>query len=1086
MPRHIKRSVRYGRTVRERRWQDAGDPDAVAEAIAGWPGKRSRSADQLGSSRVNRPAAGVEHFERGSPAALLERLGAGEALDSRIASAAAEAYGASFGHVRIHTGAAAAQLARAEGARAFAIGEHIAFASGQYNPGTPEGDALIAHELVHVVQQQHLGPAAIQHKKLAEDSTHEPAELEADEAAKGLLLRIYGGAKTAIKAITQMPSKMSLRRCPDSGPALPADPLVQSLYAKLTSTPADIAGFYGELAALNGARATDANLLAGFRYAISHGKLSYRQAFRAVAYLAYGPLTSWPLPVKNFADAVDAGTYTITALPPAGADPLREFCVRTAAQQADGTGVADVMVAYRNEFNAKFESTRFSALSSDFDPALDSKGPRSQRARSVFNEIYNDVANPRFKTAYDTRAPLAFREMCDTMLGPDGTNLTASPRLQELRATLAGPVVSAINAADPLYVALLGRVTPKAAALDARDRQELDRQHSWRLAVDAAVSSPTVAVAQELRDDLWRIITTSRSAAPIAPVAPAPPAAAAPAPVPNAAQTAFLAGIHLTAPPSPQNAQTADHPLTFRVVGPANPGLVVNRRVVIEPAAQVLEGQDDEQAWANGATAVDHTATVDPQPTAGPSSVFTARLTMPPLSTVTFPEKTATVTVFDKRLDWFKAHLAPGLTYVNFTDATAVASGGAAHYTGKQCPIDVRPNVGGGMNPGLDIQIDGSLKKGGVVMFPIARAAFARTAANMALFKTILQEPAVPPAVPENWELTLRMFQGTGAVVEHTITWPFTIAKSSPASIAADTVRMGNENTWLNEPIASAGHLLHHMVGMGGNHERVARAVAGGALKIRSCFVRSDSADQVTALAGNPVTQVAYGMGVIDPLATRVNTLVAQPGAAGWRWSAHPDTVYLNVTPVPGGGRRSVADLAEFLAHEGIHAADRASGLDATWDSYATEFRAYWIMGVGSTESTAFDPTMSGIGPKARRARAVFGQVYGSPTYPTFKPAYDGNVNRFRERADSYLFPDGINLALSPQLADLRVTIEAYVSGVTVYATTKTAVTTKYAACIAGDQAEIHNNRMWRDLVEAKFLVAAEQLEIKTLLGIPR
>ena len=46
-------------------------------------------------------------------------------------------------------------------------------------------------------------------------------------------------------------------------------------------------------------------------------------------------------------------------------------------------------------------------------------------------------------------------------------------------------------------------------------------------------------------------------------------------------------------------------------------------------------------------------------------------------------------------------------------------------------------------------------------------------------------------------------------------------------------------------------------------------------------------------------------------------------------------------------------------------------------------------------------------------------------------------------------------------------------------------MTTKFAACPPGDQAEIHNNRMWRDLVETKFVIAVERSEIKTVLGIP-
>src|SRR5262249_54852294 len=155
-------------------------------------------------------------------------LGDGDVLDSRIARAAADAYSADLSRVRVHVGAGAARLASQQGARAFAIGEHIAFAPGQYRPGTPEGDALIAHELAHVVQQQHVGPAVTQRKKLDEDSALEPAETEADDAVRGVLARLYGGTMTAVRGITKASNKLALRRC--TGPSLPADPLVRSLY----------------------------------------------------------------------------------------------------------------------------------------------------------------------------------------------------------------------------------------------------------------------------------------------------------------------------------------------------------------------------------------------------------------------------------------------------------------------------------------------------------------------------------------------------------------------------------------------------------------------------------------------------------------------------------------------------------------------------------------------------------------------------------------------------------------------------------------------------------------------------------------
>lgn len=61
--------------------------------------------------------------------------------------------GADFSQVRIHDGAAADTAASAVGARAFTLGRDIAFARGEFSPGTTEGQRLLAHELAHVVQQ---------------------------------------------------------------------------------------------------------------------------------------------------------------------------------------------------------------------------------------------------------------------------------------------------------------------------------------------------------------------------------------------------------------------------------------------------------------------------------------------------------------------------------------------------------------------------------------------------------------------------------------------------------------------------------------------------------------------------------------------------------------------------------------------------------------------------------------------------------------------------------------------------------------------------------------------------------------------
>ena len=62
--------------------------------------------------------------------------------------------GVDFSNVKIHTDEAASDSARALNARAFTSQGDIVFADDQYEPETDRGQRLLAHELVHVVQQR--------------------------------------------------------------------------------------------------------------------------------------------------------------------------------------------------------------------------------------------------------------------------------------------------------------------------------------------------------------------------------------------------------------------------------------------------------------------------------------------------------------------------------------------------------------------------------------------------------------------------------------------------------------------------------------------------------------------------------------------------------------------------------------------------------------------------------------------------------------------------------------------------------------------------------------------------------------------
>ena len=106
----------------------------------------------------------------------------GTHMDKRTQSSMSQHFGADFGGVKIHTDDHAVNLNRQFNARAFTVNNNIYFNQGEYNPGTKEGQHLLAHELVHTIQQGPASHSAIQAKSIIDrpDSLHEQ---EADNIA---------------------------------------------------------------------------------------------------------------------------------------------------------------------------------------------------------------------------------------------------------------------------------------------------------------------------------------------------------------------------------------------------------------------------------------------------------------------------------------------------------------------------------------------------------------------------------------------------------------------------------------------------------------------------------------------------------------------------------------------------------------------------------------------------------------------------------------------------------------------------------------------------------------------------------------
>ncbi len=80
--------------------------------------------------------------------------GGGQPLDPVTSQFFESRFGRDFSQVRVHQGGQAADLSRSINARAFTMGNNIAFAAGEYQPHSSEGKRLLGHELTHVVQQK--------------------------------------------------------------------------------------------------------------------------------------------------------------------------------------------------------------------------------------------------------------------------------------------------------------------------------------------------------------------------------------------------------------------------------------------------------------------------------------------------------------------------------------------------------------------------------------------------------------------------------------------------------------------------------------------------------------------------------------------------------------------------------------------------------------------------------------------------------------------------------------------------------------------------------------------------------------------
>ena len=129
--------------------------------------RKCAACDDEKVSRKEKPNSGFKppvirrHIDGGAAGGLtadaqtssaINSLGSGSPLPTTERAFFEPRFGQDLSGVRIHTGGTADTAARAINARAFSLGNSIAFANGAYQPGTRSGRTLMAHEITHTLQ----------------------------------------------------------------------------------------------------------------------------------------------------------------------------------------------------------------------------------------------------------------------------------------------------------------------------------------------------------------------------------------------------------------------------------------------------------------------------------------------------------------------------------------------------------------------------------------------------------------------------------------------------------------------------------------------------------------------------------------------------------------------------------------------------------------------------------------------------------------------------------------------------------------------------------------------------------------------
>jgi len=152
-------------------------------------------------SRLNAYHDGLDEDDANVPESVRKIISStGHSLDTAVQRTMESRMGEDFSDVQVHTGPRAAKAAEDINAKAFTVGNHVAFNRGEYDPSSAEGQHVIAHELAHVRQQTDGAVSMLPQDDVQLEIDPDPElEREAEETAQ----RVIDGGELGIQRLSK-------------------------------------------------------------------------------------------------------------------------------------------------------------------------------------------------------------------------------------------------------------------------------------------------------------------------------------------------------------------------------------------------------------------------------------------------------------------------------------------------------------------------------------------------------------------------------------------------------------------------------------------------------------------------------------------------------------------------------------------------------------------------------------------------------------------------------------------------------------------------------------------------------------------